>query len=156
MVAGLEEWLGKGVVVIRKGWLIAMTEKVASEGAAVERRRARRFTVDWDVVVTGKDELGSNLDEAGSLRDLGSRGALLSIPRQLRVGMRLELWIRMPSEPERWMAYAAEIVRIDKGRGALCTATKFLTARPRLHSTPRAGSGGKLEKPRFRSSDDSI
>jgi hypothetical protein len=117
-----------------------MTKRVASEEAVGERRRARRFTVDWDVVVRGKDELGSNLDEAGSLRDLSSRGAFLSLPKQLRVGMRLELWIRMPSEPERWMAYPAEIVRIDKGRGGLGAATKFLAARPRLHSTPRAGS----------------
>lgn len=142
--------------MIGKRSLIAMTKKVSSEGAAVERRRARRFTVDWDVVVRGKDELGSILDEAGSLRDLSSRGALLSIPRQFRVGMRLELWIRMPSEPERWMTYAAEVVRIDKGRGEVGTATKFLTARPRLRSTPRPGSGDKSKRLRVRSSDDSI
>lgn len=123
--------------MIRKGLLTAMTEKSASKGATIERRRARRFTVDWDVVVRGKDELGSNLDEAGSLRDLSSRGAFLSIPRNLKVGMKLELWIRMPAEPERWMAYAAEIVRIDKGREGGGAATKFLTARPKLHTTWR-------------------
>jgi hypothetical protein len=128
--------------VIRNGWLIAMTKRVASEEAVVERRRSRRFTVDWDVVVRGMDELGSNFDEAGSLRDLSSRGAFLSLPKQLRVGMRLELWIRMPAEPERWMAYSAEIVRIDKSREGLNAATKFLTARPKLHSTPRPASGG--------------
>lgn len=142
--------------MLKKGCVIAMTEKLASKGAAVERRRARRFTVDWDVVVRGKDEVGSKLDEAGSLKDLSSRGALLSLPRQLRIGMKLELWIRMPSEPERWMAYSAEIVRIDKGRGRMGTATKFLTARPRLHSTLRTGSGGKFEVVRGNSSEDSV
>lgn len=130
--------------------VLAMAKKAASAGTVPERRRARRFEVDWDVVVRGKDGLGSSFDEAGSLSNLSSRGALLSIPRQLRVGMRLELLIRMPSEPERWMAYPAEIVRIDKGRGGLGTATKFLTARPRLNSTPQAGSGGKLEILRVR------
>jgi hypothetical protein len=59
--------------------------------------------------------------------------------------MKLELWIRVPSVPERWMAYPAEIVRIDDGRCGVGTAMKFLTARPRLHSTPLAGSRAKLE-----------
>ena len=128
----------------RKGLLIAMTKKVPSDGAAVERRRARRFPVDWDVVVRGKDALGTMVDEAGSLMDLSSRGAFLSIPSQLRVGMRLELWIRMPSEPERWMSYAAEIVRLDQGSGGVGTATKFLAARPKLHSTAQTSSAGKV------------
>ncbi len=122
-----------------------MTEKVSPNAPAVERRRARRYAVDWDVVVTGKDELGSNLDEAGNLRDLSSSGALLSIRRQLRVavGMRLHLSIRMPSQRERWMSYGAEIVRIDEDRVGLGAAMRFLTARPRLHSTPRTGSRGQ-------------
>ncbi len=130
---------------MREGAAGSMIKRIASEEAVVERRRARRFAVDWDVVVRGKDELGSSLDDRGSLKDLSSRGALLSLPRQLRVGMRLEVWIRMPAEPERWMAYTAEIVRIDKGRGVLSTATRFLTARPRLDSTPRAASAGPLK-----------
>jgi hypothetical protein len=110
-----------------------MTERVISGWATAERRRARRFAVNWDVVVKGKDELGSKLYESGILWNLSSRGAFLSIPRQLRVGMRLELWIQVPSEPERWMTYSAEIVRIDQSRGEFSTATKFLTARPKLH-----------------------
>ena len=125
--------------------LFAITEKVTSREAAIERRRARRFAVDWDVVIRGKDALGSNVDEAGTLRNLSSRGALLSLHRNLRVGARLELWIRMPSVPERWMTYSAEIVRIDYGRWGVGTATKFLTARPRLHSTPLANPAAKLE-----------
>lgn len=129
--------------MIRKGWLITMTEKVPSEWAAFERRRARRFIVDWDVIVRGKDGGDSNVHEAGSLMDLSSRGAFLSIPSQLKIGMRLELSIRMPSEPERWMTYTAEIVRIDQGRGRVGVATKFLTARPRLRSNPRPGSVAK-------------
>jgi PilZ domain len=132
-----------------------MTKRIPSEGAAVERRRARRFPVDWDVVVRGKDGLGTIVDESGSLMDLSSRGACLSIPRQLRVGMRLELWIRMPSEPERWMSYAAEIVRLDQGRGQVGTATKFLAARPKLHSTPQTGSAGKLAILQIRTAEDS-
>jgi hypothetical protein len=122
-----------------------MTEKVISGWATAERRRARRFTVNWDVVVKGKDELGSNLYESGSLWNLSSRGAFLSIPRQLRVGMRLELWIQVPSDPERWIAYSAEIVRIDQSRGEFSTATKFLTARPKLHSQRPEASYRELE-----------
>ena len=106
--------------------------------------------MDWDVVVRVRDGLGSNVDEAGTLMNLSSRGALLSLQRNLRVGMRFELWIRMPSLAERWMAYSAEIVRIDYGRCGVSAATKFLTARPRLHSTPLAGSGAKLKIVRHR------
>jgi PilZ domain len=122
-----------------------MTESVISGWATVERRRARRFAVNWDVVVKGKDELGSNLYESGSLQNLSSRGAFLSMPIQLRVGMRLELWIHVPSYPERWMTYSAEIVRIDQSRGEFSTATRFLTARPRLHSQGPKASNAQLE-----------
>jgi hypothetical protein len=122
-----------------------MTENVKSEVAAIERRRARRFTVDWNVVVRQKDERGSNVDEPGTLRNLSSRGASLSLKEILRVGTKMELWIRMPSERERWIAYPAEIVRIDVGRYEVGTATKFLTVRPRLHLTPREIPAAKLE-----------
>jgi hypothetical protein len=139
-----------------KVYVTAMTNRVASADSVTERRRARRFTVDWDVVVRGKDALGANLDKAGSLRDLSSRGAFLSIPAQLKVGMRFEVLIRMPLEPERWMSFPAEIVRIDKGQCGAGAATKFLTVRPQLRSSPLAGSGGILEMHRSSSSDESI
>ena len=113
-----------------------MTGRVASQGAALGRRRAQRFTVDWEVIVRGKDELGSSFDETGSLRNLSSRGAFLSISRELRIGARLEVWIRIPSEPERWMVYTGEVVRIEEDRSGIGAATKFLKPRPRLHSTP--------------------
>src|SRR5215475_11244039 len=116
---------------------ISMTDKGASGWTTVERRRARRFRLDWDVVVRGKDESGLNFFEPGGLRDLSSRGAFLSISKHLRVGTRLEVWIRMPSDPERWMGYAAEIVRIDLRNGGL--GSKFLNARPKLHSKPQPG-----------------
>ena len=124
-----------------------MTEKVISGWATAERRRARRFSVNWDIVINGKDALaGANLYERGSLRNLSSRGALLSIPRQLRVGMRMELWIQVPSGPERWIAYSAQIVRIDQSGSEFGTATKFLSARPRLHSrAPEASPDRELE-----------
>ena len=125
--------------------LFAVSEEVTSKEAAIERRRARRFAVDWEVVVRAKDAFGSNVDESGTLRNLSSRGALLSLHRNLRVGSRLELWIRMPSVPERWMTYSAEIVRIDHGWWGVGTATKFLTTRPRLHSTSLARPAAKLE-----------
>jgi len=123
-----------------------MTEIVPLDGDAVERRRARRFEVDWEVVVKGKDDLGSSVHELGNLIDLSSRGAFLSMAKRLKVGMRLELWIRMPSAPERWITYTAEIVRIDKkGLGGLGAATRFLTARPKLHSTPATAAGEEVK-----------
>jgi PilZ domain-containing protein len=122
-----------------------MTESVISGWATVERRRARRFTVNWEVVIKGKDALGYKLREIGSLKNLSSRGALLSIPRQLRVGMRLELWIQVPSGPDRWIAYSAEVVRIHHSRSEFGTATKFLSVRPRLHSKPPEASDEELE-----------
>ena len=139
-----------------KGRLVVMTETVPLERAAVERRRARRFEVDWEVVVKGKDDLGSSVHELGNLRDLSSRGAFLSMVSHLKVGMRLELWIRMPSAPERWIAYTAEIVRIgEKGLGGLGAATRFLTARPKLHTAPAAGPGEESKITRGRSSTES-
>jgi hypothetical protein len=121
-----------------------MTEKVITGWATVERRRARRFKVDWHVVVKGKDAVGSKLRERGSLQNLSSRGALLSVPTQLKMGMRLELWIQVPG-PERWIAYSAQIIRIDQSGSEFNTAMRFLSARPRHHSGPLEAFDQELE-----------
>lgn len=116
-----------------------MAVRVNSQDETLGRRRAQRFTVDWEIVVRGKDELGSSFDEAGNLRDLSPRGAFLSISRELRVGAKLDVWIRMPSEPERWMVYTGEVVRVEEDHTGFGAATKFLTPRPKLHLTPPQG-----------------
>lgn len=95
-----------------------------------ERRKARRFQVGWDVAIRGTDRAGRSFDEAGMIDNLSSAGALLYLPRQVRIGTRLELRIKVPFKKNNWMKYAAEVVRVKKGTEKIGIAVKFDTARP--------------------------
>lgn len=113
-----------------------MTERIAAAEAVVERRRARRFVVDWEVVIRGKDNSGASINEASTLRNLSSRGAFVYLSSHARLGTRLKVWIRVPFEVERWMSYSAEVVRIEEGRLGSGTAMKFSTVRPKVETEP--------------------
>jgi hypothetical protein len=113
-----------------------MTERPAATEAVAERRRARRFLVDWEVVVRGKDGTGAVINEASNLKNLSSRGAYFYLSEHLKVGARVRIWIRVPFEVERWMSYSAEVVRIEEGRLGSGTAMKFSTVRPKVESEP--------------------
>jgi hypothetical protein len=100
--------------------------------ALEEHRKARRFDVAWDILVKGRDGEGTNFEEKGVLVNLSSRGAFLRVRRHLAVGKKLEVWIKVPFEAERWMAYSAEVVRCADAVRNDGVGVKFTKVRPRL------------------------
>jgi pilus assembly protein TadC len=98
--------------------------------SVLERRRARRFTVGWDISVKGTDDAGLSFDEAGVLENLSSTGAFFYLTKPLRIGAKLEVSIKVPFRRENWMKYSAEVVRIESGTRRIGIAMKFNTVRP--------------------------
>lgn len=117
----------------------------ASEASAgsisPERRRSRRYQVDWAVNIIGMDSEGGSFEEAGMLQNLSSRGAFGTFPRIPRVGSRLKVSIQLPNSPDgkKWMKYSAEVIRIDCHQLGVGVAVRFINARPRFSLSP-AGS----------------
>lgn len=99
-------------------------------GPLIERRRAKRFQVDWQirVEVTGGSE--SILVETGALRNISSNGALLSLTQPLTKGTRLDVYIKLPLQGKKWMKYPARVVRIEPGNPTIAAAIKFDSVRP--------------------------
>jgi hypothetical protein len=98
-------------------------------GPLIERRRAKRFQVDWQIRVEGNVDGGERFVEMGVLRNISSSGALLSIPRAPIEDAALDVYIQLPLQGKQWMKYPAQVVRIEQGSSAI-TAVKFDTARP--------------------------
>ena len=99
-----------------------------SGGPLIERRRAKRFQVDWQVrVERGSD---TNLVDSGELRNLSSNGALLLLPRPLATGTQLDVYIKLPLTDKKWMRYPARVVRIETGHTPISAAVSFDSARP--------------------------
>lgn len=96
----------------------------------LERRRARRFRVGWDINVKGTDDAGLSFDEAGVLENLSSTGVFFYLTRPLRIGTKLEVSIKIPFRRENWMKYSAEVVRIESGTRRIGIAMKFDAIRP--------------------------
>jgi hypothetical protein len=95
-----------------------------------EKRNSRRFTVDWEGIVKGADRTGIEFDEPCRLENLSSSGAYLSIAQPLQIGVRLELWIKLPIARDNWMKYPAEVVRVESHNARFGVALKFRAARP--------------------------
>lgn len=106
-------------------------------GPLIERRRAKRFQVDWQIRVELTGGNGSTLVETGALRNISSNGALLSLARPLSKGTRLDVYIQLPLQGKKWMKYPARVVRIESGDTAVAAGIKFDSARPNF-GMPRA------------------
>jgi PilZ domain len=98
-------------------------------GPLIERRRAKRFQVDWQIRVEITGDRGSARVETGALRNISSSGALLSLTTPLSKGTKLAVYIKLPLEGKKWMKYPARVVRIEQG-AAVSAAIKFDSARP--------------------------
>ena len=98
-------------------------------GPLIERRRAKRFQVDWQIRVEGTQDGGSFI-ETGVLQNISSTGALLTLPMPLREGDKLDVFIKLPLQRKKWMKYPAHVVRVERGIAAVGTAIKFDRARP--------------------------
>ena len=95
----------------------------------IERRRATRFHLDWQIRVQREHGNDGSFIECGVLRNLSSSGALISLPKPLATGTQLKVYIRLPLNERRWMRYTASVLRIEPG-GAAVTAVKFDGMRP--------------------------
>ena len=98
----------------------------------IERRRAYRFHINWPVAVRHNGDRSPDFEAPGNLVDLSSRGAYLSVRKKLRLGSKLDLWIRVPHEVERWMVYTAEIVRVEESSLGPRVAVRFTTVRAKF------------------------
>ena len=103
-----------------------------------ERRKARRFSVNWEVVVKGNDKLSSGFEETGSLVNVSSRGAFMHLARHLSIGKKLLVSIRLPLEEVRWMSYRAKVVWCENHGTKLGVGVgiRFTTVHPKLVDAP--------------------
>jgi PilZ domain len=95
-----------------------------------ERRRAKRFQVDWQVRVEGIGDAQDGFIEAGVLRNISSSGALLFLSKPLSTGTKLDIYVMLPLQGKKWMKYPASVVRVERGIAAVGAAVKFDTSRP--------------------------
>jgi hypothetical protein len=103
------------------------------ERRLVERRRARRFAVDWNVSVSGVRGDGEAFEMAGSLRDLSSLGAFIDLPNRLEPLTTVAIQIRVPFERENWMSYRGEILRTESTDSGYGLAIRFMGSRPAFY-----------------------
>jgi len=96
----------------------------------IERRRAKRFQVDWQIRVEGTDDGRGSFEELGALRNISSTGALLYLGNPLSAGTKLDIYIMLPLQGKKWMKYPARVVRSEPGIAAVIAAVKFDSARP--------------------------
>lgn len=92
----------------------------------IDRRRARRFLVDWPVRVERHDGKGGTFIESGLLQNISARGALLSLTKTPPDGAHIDVYINLPTKGARWMRYPARVIRIEGDAAAI----KFDTPRP--------------------------
>lgn len=102
----------------------------------IERRRAKRFQVDWQIKIEIRVDSGERFVEMGVLRNISSSGALLSIANPPSEGTALDVYIQLPLEGKKWMKYPAQVIRVEPG----VSAVKFDTARPVFGSPGMAAS----------------
>jgi hypothetical protein len=99
-------------------------------GPLIERRRAKRFQVDWQIRVEGAACSEGSFIESGMLRNISSGGALLALTNPPATGTQLDVYIKLPLKAKKWMKYPARVVRIELGAGAVAAAVKFDSSRP--------------------------
>jgi PilZ domain-containing protein len=99
-------------------------------GPLIERRRAKRFQVDWQIRAEGVEYGGRNSAETGMLRNISSGGALLTLAKPVSTGTRLDIYIKLPVNGKKWMKYPASVVRVQRNSKEITAAVKFDSARP--------------------------
>jgi hypothetical protein len=100
----------------------------------IERRKGRRFNLNWVVQVKGTDPGGASFEEITTLRDLSSSGAYAYVSVCPQVGTKLSVSIKLPVEKKNWMTYSATVVRVEKTESGAGIAFKFETSRPEFAS----------------------
>ena len=95
-----------------------------------DRRKGRRFAVGWPTRLAGIDESGTRFDQEVALTNLSSGGAYFVFARQVPVGARLEVSIKVPFKRESWMQYSGLVVRVDQSSSDTGVALRFDGFRP--------------------------
>lgn len=96
-----------------------------------ERRQWPRYNVDWPLTIRGKDPSGADFIESGLAQNISANGAFGYVGRDLPLGAKLEVSIRVPhTRSENWLSYTAEIVRVESGASGVGLALRFDTSRP--------------------------
>ena len=95
-----------------------------------ERRKGKRFTVDWPVRVESKQGGGGSFKQAGVLQNISSGGAMLCLANPIAEGSKLDVFIMLPFKGKKWMKYSAHVVRIEESGPEFGAAVKFEGARP--------------------------
>ena len=84
--------------------------------------------MNWPIKVEGRD--GKHvISGEGRLLNLSSGGALFDLAGPFRKGMRLDVYIKLPSKKDNWMRYTAEVLRVENGDSPRA-AVKFAGPRP--------------------------
>ncbi|HXG94480.1 MAG TPA: PilZ domain-containing protein [Blastocatellia bacterium] len=94
-----------------------------------ERRKGKRFQVDWPVKIEGTSEEGASFTETGIAENISSGGALLRLANAVPVGAKLEVHIQLPLNKNKWMKYTARIVRVEDESPEFI-AVKFDSTKP--------------------------
>jgi hypothetical protein len=95
-----------------------------------ERRKSLRFQVKWEAIIKGKNSTRGSFNDVGVVVNLSSRGAFLHLDNRIEVGTKLEVWIKLPNEGERWLMYTGKVIRCEDSRQTNGIAMQFLKARP--------------------------
>jgi hypothetical protein len=114
-----------------------------SRRAKQERRAGRRFQLGWRAEINGQDVTGTRFEEAATLKDLSSGGALFYLTNSPGLGAKLNVLIKLPFENRNLMVYSAEAVRIERHRSKFRVAVKFSGHRPKFRiATADSNSSG--------------
>ena len=97
--------------------------------SAVDRRGARRYTLNWLAKVVASDATGE-FEQPATLRNLSATGALTVLQTSPSLGERLLVSFRLPFEKESWMRYSATVVRIESQPLGIGVAVRFDKSRP--------------------------
>lgn len=95
-----------------------------------ERRRARRYALDWPIRVVGKDSNAVPFEEVARLRNLCSNGAYTYLEHWPHVGSKLTISIKLPFKRGTWMRYSATVIRVESEAASIGVALKFDTSKP--------------------------
>ena len=96
-----------------------------------DRRRGRRYELDWVIRVTGTSRENLPFEEEAVLRNLSSSGAYARLTNSPRVGAKLSIAIKLPLKQDNWMCYSATAVRVEQALpSGTWVALRFDSIRP--------------------------
>jgi len=97
-----------------------------------ERRKARRFEVDWQTGIEVSKRDGNSFNERTRLKNVSSTGAYFELNMRLQKGAELKVSIKVPLSENTWMIYSAKVVRTARLRRGNGIAVLFQELRPRF------------------------